>query len=86
MNREDFPLLKEEIIYFDNGATSLKPKCVIAKIDENVKEKDRVTLIGEKIPMTEAAKYMQTSVYEGSCMINDWVPRVLVKDGKFLEE
>ena len=38
-----------------------------------------------KIPMTEAAKYMQTSVYEGSCMINDWVPRVLVKDGKFLE-
>ena len=34
MNREDFPLLKEEIIYFDNGATSLKPKCVIAKIDD----------------------------------------------------
>ena len=32
MNREDFPLLKEEIIYFDNGATSLKPKCVIDKM------------------------------------------------------
>lgn len=58
---------------------------VIAKVDESVKEKDRVTLIGEKIPMAEAAKYMQTSVYEGSCMINDWIPRVLVKDGKFLE-
>ena len=32
MNREDFPLLKEEIIYFDNGATSLKPQCVIDKM------------------------------------------------------
>lgn len=32
MNRDDFPLLKEEIIYFDNGATSLKPKCVIDKM------------------------------------------------------
>lgn len=26
MNREDFALLKENIIYFDNGATALKPK------------------------------------------------------------
>lgn len=29
MNREDFPILKEELIYFDNGATTLKPQCVI---------------------------------------------------------
>lgn len=34
MNREDFPLLSEDIIYFDNSATSLKPKCVIAKMQE----------------------------------------------------
>ena len=34
MNREDFPLLKEDIIYFDNSATSLKPKCVIDKMNE----------------------------------------------------
>lgn len=34
MNREDFPLLNEEIIYFDNSATSLKPKCVIDKMNE----------------------------------------------------
>ena len=26
MNREDFPILKKDIIYFDNGATTLKPK------------------------------------------------------------
>lgn len=31
MNREDFPLLKQDIIYLDNGATSLKPQCVIDK-------------------------------------------------------
>ena len=28
MNREDFLLLNNNIIYFDNGATTLKPKCV----------------------------------------------------------
>lgn len=32
MFREDFPMLKQNIIYFDNGATSLKPKCVIDSI------------------------------------------------------
>lgn len=34
MNREDFPLLKEDIIYFDNSATSLKPKSVINKMND----------------------------------------------------
>lgn len=34
MNREDFPMLKQNIIYFDNGATTYKPKCVIDKIVE----------------------------------------------------
>ena len=34
MNREDFPMLNKDIIYFDNGATSLKPKCVIDKIKD----------------------------------------------------
>ena len=32
MNREDFPMLKKDIIYFDNGATTLKPQCVIDEI------------------------------------------------------
>ena len=32
MNREDFPMLKQDIIYLDNGATSLKPQVVIDKI------------------------------------------------------
>lgn len=32
MNREDFPMLNKDIIYFDNGATTFKPKCVIDEI------------------------------------------------------
>ena len=34
MNRDDFPMLKKDIIYFDNGATSLKPQCVIDKMTD----------------------------------------------------
>jgi len=34
MNREDFPMLDSDIIYFDNGATTLKPKVVIDKTCE----------------------------------------------------
>ncbi len=34
MNREDFPMLKKDIIYFDNGATTLKPKCVIDSMSD----------------------------------------------------
>ena len=32
MNREDFPMLKKDIIYFGNGATTFKPKCVIDEV------------------------------------------------------
>lgn len=32
MNREDFPCLDRGLIYFDNSATSLKPKCVVEKM------------------------------------------------------
>ncbi len=34
MNREDFPILKNDFIYFDNGATTLKPKCVVDALDD----------------------------------------------------
>jgi len=34
MNREDFPLLKHDIIYLDNSATSLKPQVVIDKMND----------------------------------------------------
>lgn len=32
MNRDDFNILNNNIIYFDNGATSLKPKCIADSI------------------------------------------------------
>ena len=34
MNREDFPMLNNNLIYLDNGATTLKPEKVIDKINE----------------------------------------------------
>ena len=34
MNTKDFPMLNNDIIYFDNGATSLKPKCVLDKMND----------------------------------------------------
>ena len=34
MNREDFPMLNEDTIYFDNAATTYKPISVIEKMNE----------------------------------------------------
>ena len=34
MNREDFPMLNNDIVYLDNGATTLKPKCVIEAMNK----------------------------------------------------
>ena len=34
MNRDDFIMINDNLIYFDNGATTLKPKCVIDKIND----------------------------------------------------
>ena len=34
MHREDFPMLKQDIIYFDNGATTFKPQCVIDAMND----------------------------------------------------
>ena len=34
MNRDDFVMLEDQTIYFDNAATTLKPKSVIRKMNE----------------------------------------------------
>lgn len=34
MNRQDFPILNSNKIYFDNAATTLKPKCVIDEMNK----------------------------------------------------
>ena len=33
MNREDFPMLNKDVSFFDNAATTLKPKCVVEAMD-----------------------------------------------------
>ncbi len=38
MNREDFPMLKNNLIYFDNGATTFKPKIVIDEVTKYYEE------------------------------------------------
>ena len=32
VNRDDFDMLSNNIIYFDNGATTLKPRCVVSEV------------------------------------------------------
>ena len=34
MNRDDFLMLDNDIVFFDNGATTLKPKCVVEKMEK----------------------------------------------------
>ena len=34
MNREDFPMLEQDLIYLDNGATTFKPASVLSKMNE----------------------------------------------------
>ena len=34
MNREDFPMISNDLIYFDNSATTFKPKCVLDAITD----------------------------------------------------
>lgn len=34
MNRDDFMMLNQDIIYFDNGATTLKPKCLLDSLSD----------------------------------------------------
>ncbi len=34
MNREDFKMLDNDIVYFDNGATTFKPNCVIDSMND----------------------------------------------------
>ena len=34
MNREDFPIFSSGLIYLDNGATTMKPKCVVDEVNK----------------------------------------------------
>ena len=45
MNREDFPILTDDLIYFDNGATTLKPISVIeSNIEPNYVDFNKIKM------------------------------------------
>lgn len=50
------------------------------KIDDSIEITDRVTLIGDNIPIKEVATHNGTSIYETMCNIGKTIPRVYVKD------
>lgn len=58
---------------------------ITVKVDDTVRTGDQVTLIGEKITVQEVAKHNNTIVYEIMCSLNEWVPRVIVKNGKKID-
>ena len=56
-----------------------------AKIDNTVNMYDKVTLIGDNIPIKEVAVHNETSIYETLCNIGKNVPRAYVKNGEVIE-
>lgn len=54
------------------------------KIDDSIEINDRVTLIGDLVPIKEVAKHNGTSIYEIMCNIGKNVPRVYTKDDEIV--
>lgn len=54
------------------------------KIDETIEINDRVTLIGDKVPIKEVAVHNGTSIYEIMCNIGKNVPRVYIKEDEIM--
>ncbi len=52
---------------------------IAIKIDDSVEMTDRVTLIGDNIPIKEVAVHNGTSTYEIMCNIGKSIPRVYIK-------
>jgi len=57
---------------------------ICAKVDNTVKMYDKVTLIGDEIPIKEVARHNETIVYEIMCNIGKQIPRVYLKDGEVI--
>lgn len=55
---------------------------ISVKVNDTVKMYDKVTLIGEEIPIKEVARHNETIVYEIMCNIGKQIPRVYIKDGE----
>ena len=55
---------------------------ISVKVDDSIKMYDKVTLIGDEIPIKEVARHNETIVYEIMCNIGKQIPRVYIKDGE----
>lgn len=55
------------------------------RIDNSVNMYDKVTLIGDNIPIKEVAIHNETSIYETLCNIGKNIPRVYIKNGEVVE-
>ena len=56
-------------------------QCMV-RIDDSIKLGDKVTLLGDKVTVTDAANDLNTINYEITCTISDRVPRVFMRKGK----
>jgi alanine racemase len=57
---------------------------ISVKVDDSVKVGDKVTLIGEGIPLREVSRYINTTVYEVITTIASSVPRVYTENQKVI--
>ena len=57
---------------------------IAVKVDNNVKISDRVTLIGDNIPIKEVSKHVGTIIYEVMCNVGKNVPRVYIKNNEII--
>lgn len=58
---------------------------ITVEVDSTVKTYDRVTLIGEGISVKEVATHLNTTSMEVICMVDNSIPRVLIKDNKLVD-
>ena len=66
--RKDFPMLEKDIVYFDNGATTFKPNCVIDKMCDyyknyfNSNDKNKDTLFHYAHWSTEVCRWFENNI------------------------
>lgn len=81
--KEDFPFLKTDMIYFDNCATTLKPKCVVESMNDyyynypanahrgdydiSKKVDDKITVVRKKVANLLNAKKESEIIFTSGC-------------------
>ena len=82
MNREDFPMLNDSIIYFDNGATTLKPKQVIDAVNKYYLDHTSNIHRGDYLLIVKQDNYNVGDVVTFQINGNFITHRIIKKEGK----